>query len=260
MRKREGSRADTQRYMLQEGYWYGLPLVLISGGLLGFWLRERSPFLLVCAIFFLVLAFLLLNFFRDPERPIPTHAQAIISPADGRIVQVVQESHEGRPVCRVSIFMSPLDVHVNRAPIAGVVREVFYRKGAFRVASQEAASVENEQNVFTLEGEQGHLGEGVFRSGFLTPESMAETVKVLRRFHRATQQVVTDPVPRGRHQRSAGCPQFAGFSGVGAFRHGMEGRDYFGTGGGTSDSSGTCLQSPRRQFAGADDGSGRREL
>jgi phosphatidylserine decarboxylase len=53
--------------------------------------------------------------------------------------------------------MSPLDVHVNRAPIAGVVKEVFYRKGAFRVASEEAASVENEQNVFTLAGEQGQI-------------------------------------------------------------------------------------------------------
>jgi phosphatidylserine decarboxylase len=143
--------------MLQEGYWYGLPLVLISGGLLGFWFRERSPSLLVCVFFFLVLAFLVLNFFRDPERPIPTLAEAIISPADGRIVQVVQESYEGSPVCRVSIFMSPLDVHVNRAPITGVVKEVSYRKGVFRVAMAEAASVENEQNVFTLEGEQGRI-------------------------------------------------------------------------------------------------------
>jgi phosphatidylserine decarboxylase len=143
--------------MRQEGYWYGLPLVLISGGLLGFWFRERSPFLLVCAIFFLVLAFLALNFFRDPERPIPTDSRAIISPADGHIVQVVQESYEGRPVRRVSIFMSPLNVHVNRAPIAGVIKEVAYQKGLFRLASQEAASVENERNVFTIEGEQGRI-------------------------------------------------------------------------------------------------------
>jgi phosphatidylserine decarboxylase len=143
--------------MLQEGYWYSLPLTLISGGFVGFWLRERSPFLLVCAIFFLVVAVLVLNFFRDPERAIPTHAQAIVSPADGRIVKVVRESYEGRPVCRLSIFMSPLDVHVNRAPIAGVLKEVSYRKGAFRVALEEAASVENEQNVFTLEGEQGRI-------------------------------------------------------------------------------------------------------
>jgi len=143
--------------MLREGYGYGLPLVLIAGGALGFWFRERSPLFLVCAIFFLILALLVLNFFRDPERPIPTQAQAIISPADGRVVQVVEENHEGCPVCRVSIFMSPLDVHVNRSPIAGVVKEVNYRKGAFRVAMEEAASIENEQNVFTVEGEQGRI-------------------------------------------------------------------------------------------------------
>jgi phosphatidylserine decarboxylase len=143
--------------MLREGYWYGLPLVLISGGALGFWFREQSPVFLVSAIFFLILALLVLNFFRDPERPIPTEAQAIISPADGRVVQVVEESHEGCPVWRVSIFMSPLDVHVNRSPIAGVVKEVNYRKGAFRVAMEEAASIENEQNVFTVEGEQGRI-------------------------------------------------------------------------------------------------------
>ncbi len=143
--------------MRQEGYWYGLPLVLVSGGLLGFWLRDPSPFLLAGAAFFLVLALLALNFFRDPERPIPTLAQAIISPADGRVVQIVQESHEARPVCRVSIFMSPLDVHVNRAPIAGLIKDVSYRKGAFRVAREDAASIENEQNVFTIEGEQGRI-------------------------------------------------------------------------------------------------------
>ena len=143
--------------MLREGYWYGLPLVLISGGALGFWFREQSPVFLVSALFFLILALLVLNFFRDPERPIPTAAQAIISPADGRVVQVVEESHEGCPVWRVSIFMSALDVHVNRSPIAGVVKEVNYRKGAFRVAMEEAASIENEQNVFTVEGEQGRI-------------------------------------------------------------------------------------------------------
>jgi phosphatidylserine decarboxylase len=143
--------------MLREGYWYGLPLVLISGGAFGFWFREQSPALLIGAIFFLILALLVLNFFRDPERPIPTQAQAIISPADGRVVQIVEELYEGRPVCRTSIFMSPLDVHVNRSPIAGVVKEVNYRKGAFRVAMEEAASVENEQNVFSVEGEQGRI-------------------------------------------------------------------------------------------------------
>jgi phosphatidylserine decarboxylase len=136
--------------MVKEGYWYGLPLVLIGGGLVG--LR-----LYVAGGLFLLLALLVLNFFRDPERLIPAEPGAIVSPADGRIVQIVVESHDERPVRRVSIFMSPLDVHVNRSPIDGVVRDVSYRKGAFHVASQSRASIENEQNVFTVEGEQGTI-------------------------------------------------------------------------------------------------------
>jgi phosphatidylserine decarboxylase len=143
--------------MVKEGYWYGLPLVLIAGGLAGFWLHQRSVFLLVLTITFLVLAFLVLNFFRDPERPIPAEPNAIVSPADGRIVQLAEEEFEGRLLRRLSIFMSPLDVHVNRAPIAGAIRSLNYKKGAFRVASQDLASVENEQNIFTLEGEQGEV-------------------------------------------------------------------------------------------------------
>ena len=143
--------------MVKEGYWYGLPLALIAGGLMGFWLRDRSTFLLLLACFFIILAFLVLNFFRDPERSIPSEPHAIVSPADGRIVELAQEEYEGRPVRRMSIFMSPLDVHVNRAPIAGAIGAVRYKPGAFRVASRAVASVENEQNVFTLAGEQGEV-------------------------------------------------------------------------------------------------------
>ena len=134
--------------MVKEGYWFGLPLVLITGGLIGFKLY-------IPAAFFLVLALLVLNFFRDPDRAITSEPGALVSPADGRIVQIVEEEFAGRAVRRVSIFMSPLDVHVNRSPMAGTVREVAYRKGSFHVASLERASVENEQNVFTVEGEDG---------------------------------------------------------------------------------------------------------
>src|SRR5436309_2931142 len=134
--------------MVKEGYWYGLPLVLVSGGLLGVGLYGAGTF-------FLVLALLVLNFFRDPDREIPADPHAVVSPADGRVVQIAEESFEGRPLRRVSIFMSPLDVHVNRSPIAGTIQSVFYKKGRFRIASEELASVENEQNVFTVSGEQG---------------------------------------------------------------------------------------------------------
>jgi phosphatidylserine decarboxylase len=141
--------------MVKDGYWYGLPLVLISGGLMGFWLRERSLFLLIVSILFAILTILVLNFFRDPERVVPAEPDAIISPADGLIVQLAEEEFESRPVRRLSIFMSPLDVHVNRMPIAGTIKAISYKKGAFRVASKELASIENEQNVFTVEGPQG---------------------------------------------------------------------------------------------------------
>lgn len=141
--------------MVKDGYWYGLPLVLIAGGLAGLWLHERSHFLLVLALSFAVLSVLVLNFFRDPERPVPSEQNVIVSPADGLIVELAEEQFDTRPVRRLSIFMSPLDVHVNRTPIAGSVTAINYKKGSFRVASQPLASVENEQNVFTIEGEQG---------------------------------------------------------------------------------------------------------
>jgi len=136
--------------MVKEGYGYGLPLLLTAAGLL-------ALHLYLSGAIFLVLAALVLNFFRDPDREVPQNPGFIVSPADGKIVQVVDETHDGRPVRRLSIFMSPLDVHVNRSPIAGVIRNVSYRKGAFSVASKDEASVENEQNVFTLEGEQGTI-------------------------------------------------------------------------------------------------------
>ena len=134
--------------MVKEGYWYGLPLLLISGGLIGFGLY-------VLGAFFLLITAFVLNFFRDPERTIPTDPCAVISPADGKVVEVREELFEGRPVRRVSIFMSPLDVHVNRAPIAGKILAIAYKKGSFQMASNAAASLENEQNVFTIEGAQG---------------------------------------------------------------------------------------------------------
>jgi phosphatidylserine decarboxylase len=133
--------------MVKEGYGYGMPLLLAAAGLL-------ALHLYLSGTVFLVLTALVLNFFRDPERDVPQTPGLIVSPADGRIVQVVDETHEGRPVRRLSIFMSPLDVHVNRAPIAGVIESVSYRKGTFGIAAKDEASIENEQNVFTLAGEQ----------------------------------------------------------------------------------------------------------
>jgi len=136
--------------MVKEGYGYGLPLLLAAAGLVA--LHLYLP-----GVVFLVLAALVLNFFRDPDRDVPQTPGVIVSPADGKIVRVVDETYDGRPVRRLSIFMSPLDVHVNRAPIAGVIESVSYRKGTFGIAAKDEASIQNEQNVFTLAGEQGKV-------------------------------------------------------------------------------------------------------
>ena len=136
--------------MVKEGYGYGLPLLLAAAGLLA--LR-----LYLSGAVFLAVAALILNFFRDPERDVPQTPGVVVSPADGKIVQMVNETHEGRPVRRLSIFMSPLNVHVNRAPIAGIIESVSYRKGTFSIAARDEASIQNEQNVFTLAGEQGKV-------------------------------------------------------------------------------------------------------
>jgi phosphatidylserine decarboxylase len=141
--------------MVKDGYWYGLPLLLVAGGLFGFGAYWRGAFFPVAGAFFLILALLVLNFFRDPERTIPSESGAVVSPADGKVVEIQEEMARERPVMRISIFMSPLDVHVNRSPIAGRIEKVEYRPGAFSAAYGSRASVENEQNVFLVRGAEG---------------------------------------------------------------------------------------------------------
>jgi phosphatidylserine decarboxylase len=96
---------------------------------------------------FYVLAAFCLYFFRDPQRT-PPPGELILSPADGKIVSIRENPGE----TRISIFLNIFNVHVNRTPIPGVLREVVYRPGKFLVASHEAASADNEQNTLIIEG------------------------------------------------------------------------------------------------------------
>lgn len=97
---------------------------------------------------FYIAALFCLNFFRDPERHAPAGPVAV-SPADGKVVAVVPGAAGSN---RVSIFLNVFDVHVNRTPIPGKVVCQKYKKGEFLVASKEAASEANEQNILTVEG------------------------------------------------------------------------------------------------------------
>ena len=93
-------------------------------------------------------------FFRDPERVIPQKPGVVVSPADGRVHEI--ETKEGR--CRISIFLSVTDVHVNRAPYAGKVTEVIYKPGRFVPAYRAEASRENESNRVTIDSPDAIIG------------------------------------------------------------------------------------------------------
>jgi phosphatidylserine decarboxylase len=99
-----------------------------------------------------------LGFFRDPERIPPMGEGLILSPADGRVVKI-KGVEKGRLFetagTRISIFLSPLDVHVNRAPVQGRVEEVQYQKGRFFAAYKEEASQSNEQNALRIVDPEG---------------------------------------------------------------------------------------------------------
>ena len=134
--------------MVADGYYYALPL--IAAGVLVGWLA--AP---LWALPALLLAFFFLWFFRDPERAIPDGAGAVVSPADGKVTAVSTLTVDGRELTRISIFLNVFNVHVNRSPIAGVVKDVKYRRGKFLNAMNAASADENEQNTVTVEGD-GH--------------------------------------------------------------------------------------------------------
>lgn len=106
------------------------------------------------ALFFLAVTFFVSYFFRDPERVIPDQEGAVVSPADGKVldVSVVQESDfAAEKMLKVSIFMSVFNVHVNRIPDNGRVTDVNYYPGKFFSANLDKASRDNERNAVSLE-------------------------------------------------------------------------------------------------------------
>jgi phosphatidylserine decarboxylase len=132
--------------MVRDGYFYGIGCILAAG--LIAWLAAwpyAVPVLLLAAFF--------LWFFRDPERQIPTAAGAVVSPGDGKVTDISLVSADGIPLNRISIFLSVFDVHVNRSPIAGVIRDVRYQRGKFLNAMSSHSAEENEQNIVTVEGD-----------------------------------------------------------------------------------------------------------
>ena len=139
--------------MVRDGIYYAGALLGLSGFAVywGGWAWGVPEWLLTAFV---------LNFFRDPERSIPP-GNSVVSPADGKVVDVRQFDSPSGKRWRISIFLNVFDVHVNRAPIAGRITEQVYRKGKFLVASVPEASTENEQNAITIAAPDAPAGEHV---------------------------------------------------------------------------------------------------
>jgi phosphatidylserine decarboxylase len=129
--------------MVKEAYKFALPpLVLGALCLIPGW-KWAAGILIFLGLF-------IFYFFRDPNRAVLPDPGVVVAPADGRVVQIVDEEFESRVGHRISIFLSIWDVHVQRAPVAGRICKVEYRPGKFYGAYRSAASRENEQNVIYI--------------------------------------------------------------------------------------------------------------
>jgi phosphatidylserine decarboxylase len=134
--------------------------------------REGWPFLAVSVVLALAVGwfagwwwsapvwlwtFFVLQFFRDPGREIPGDVRTVVAPADGRIVAVekAEDPYLRRPATKVSVFMNVFNVHSNRSPVDGEVRQAWYNAGSFLNAALDKASVENERNALWLRADAG---------------------------------------------------------------------------------------------------------
>jgi phosphatidylserine decarboxylase len=147
--------------MVRDGYFYGLALAAVAA-ILWLWTGRWGwavPALLFAAFF--------LWFFRDPNRPIPPERGLVVSPADGKVTEVARISTSDGERLRLSIFLSVFDVHVNRSPVEGILREVRYRKGKYLNAMNPACSEINEQNLAIVDCIEGYQVSFVQIAGLL---------------------------------------------------------------------------------------------
>ena len=136
--------------MVRDGYFYGIALLAVAAllyVLTGAWVWSIAPVLL--AAFFLW-------FFRDPERSVPQGAGLVVSPADGKVTEVLRVTTQEGESLRLSIFLNVFNVHVNRSPISGVLRDVRYQKGEYLNAMNPASAEKNEQNLAVVEANEGY--------------------------------------------------------------------------------------------------------
>ncbi len=136
--------------MVRDGYKFAVPPLVFGMAAAALGWRATAAALLSAGAF-------VVYFFRDPKRVPPGDSGVVVSPADGRVMEIVSEQLDGRPGQRISIFLAIWNVHVNRSPMAGRVHRLDYRPGRFYAAMRSRASAENEQNVIRLQTDQGQI-------------------------------------------------------------------------------------------------------
>jgi phosphatidylserine decarboxylase len=144
----------------REGIVFIVIAALIAAGAYFWALNRRSWPIWLLAVVLTVLALWVAYFFRDPERTGVRSDDAVIAPADGKVVlinEVQEPAFMGGTALRVSIFMNVFNVHVNRYPSSGVVRYLHYNRGKFLNAAEDKASLENEQSSVGLETPRGRI-------------------------------------------------------------------------------------------------------
>lgn len=104
------------------------------------------------ALPFVAIALFMAFFFRDPNRAVPVEPGIVVAPADGKVTIVKLADGLQYPESLVSIFLSPLDVHINRSPIGGEIVDIAYKRGRFVMATRDDSRLLNEQNTLTIQG------------------------------------------------------------------------------------------------------------
>lgn len=136
--------------MVKEGFPFVVAFLIIALVLAAIGFVFPSYFWWIGAGLAVFLALFMIYFFRDPQRRISDEADIVVSPADGRVTRV-EENENGK---FISIFLSPVDVHINRSPIAGRIIKVEYISGKKMPATSDQASIINERNSLTIQGEK----------------------------------------------------------------------------------------------------------
>lgn len=173
------SLLDTTASVLARPHRAGLPFIAgaLAAGLVGWFIWSALLWLGVAAALFCAF------FFRDPDRAVPIREGLILAPADGRVVSVAMvppppELALGtEPRVRIATFLSVIDVHVNRTPVAGTVKAIAYHPGKFLNAAEDKASEENERNAIALEMADGRSLAVVQIAGLIARRIVCEVAE-----------------------------------------------------------------------------------